>query len=1649
MRSTAKRQCAFLLAVVMVLSLMGLAVPTGVRAETVAEEPDLRAGIISDVHLAYAWDTEQQSPRLKKAMQFYAQKGIDILIIAGDVQDPGYATEEDPVENKMARIDEMAQYFNECFAGTDTKLLFIYGNHDYTLVDAQYHPATLEGSYSDAFTMEVNGYQFVAVHDGKESLGSVDTMLAQAVEATPDKPVFYIQHSPILNTVRGSRDSGDGNSQLQSGYHYSVAGWDNIRSYSNVVAFTGHTHAPLTDEQSIWQDGTPNGGGSTVINTATLNYAGVLSDHFALNGSEPGKTNEDTQHGLYMTVTGSQVNVERYSLRDLEENAETVTLSNAVKVGADWSFNVSDPDDRPYAPETRYANAYAPVFSSTELTVTAADTSVTATVPAATVQAPEGFSDMVQYYRVDAVDAQTGEVAASGYQATAYHVDQTPDTAQSYTITVNGLETGKTYIINAYAVEFFGKASLPLSATVQTTGDAVITIRQGDVDGNGTVDQEDLALLEKIHTGEAADTAYSDVDGNRVKEALDISALQDILNGLPMHGTQPAEENDLLGGDISVQMANLSGGPKQGEELGGQVQSAVVRGDSTRAVKIWTSKALGWCFGEVYFEEAQDWSSASTLSFDVLWENEFGNIIGDADEQSASWRNVSIQLLYGAMLHRSNGVGVKIDPQETGWSTVQVPLCQVSNVDFTNIRGFRFLYNFEAYTLEDGDERFDGTAQHTMYIDNVQQSGEAAGTDTDLLHNAMISGGNMTVAADKTAGSYQAVSTDGAMQITFAEPIKMNSRTELSADIRLIGADSVTVQLLGSDGNTLGTAVTPSAYNRWTEIAISSQDFNLTDTQMVSGIAVTVSGGTVYLDNIIRASLPDADMLAVSDGSGVGFTLDKACTDSYGNDSNTAWKVTYAGVEGTAYPTFWITLDQGYDLTNKNLVMDVKFEGASQALRVEKLENSSKGSLVVGRSANFSYVELGDGWYRATLDCSALTLNEGMNLTDVKVIALGLTTNGFNNNVYLDNMKIVDDPATVESGKDLLYTASGTGAGFTLDKANTDVCGENSALSWKVTYGGAEGTKYPTFWITLDQGYDLTNKNVVVDVKFEGASQALRVEKMENSSNESLVVGRSANFSYVELGDGWYRATLNSSALTLNDGMNLTDVKMIALGLTTNGFDNAVYLDNMRIVDDVATIEKATDLLYTASGTGAGFTLDKANTDVCGENSALSWKVTYGGAEGTKYPTFWITLDQGYDLTNKNVVVDVKFEGASQALRVEKMENSSNESLVVGRSANFSYVELGDGWYRATLNSSALTLNDGMNLTDVKMIALGLTTNGFDNAVYLDNMRIVDDVATIEKATDLLYTASGTGAGFTLDKANTDVCGENSAVSWKVTYGGSEGATLYPVYWITLEQAWDLTMQNIVLDVKFEGAQQYLDIFALQGSDSSDLVVARSETATYEELGNGWYRATFDIAGVELKEGKNLTDVKAIAFGLTTVGTNNVITMDNLHFETNRTAGEKASDLLYTADCTCNGFTLDKASTDVYGENSIAAWVLTRANQTSATAYPTFWITLDQSYDLTNKNIVMEVKTQTMSQFLRAYQIQDSAGQNLITANKASANAVWEELGDGWYRIVIDCDKLPMLEGKDLTDVMKLNFIIETKQGDNVLWMDNLRIEDK
>ena len=152
---------------------------------------------------------------------------------------------------------------------------------------------------------------------------------------------------------------------------------------------------------------------------------------------------------------------------------------------------------------------------------------------------------------------------------------------------------------------------------------------------------------------------------------------------------------------------------------------------------------------------------------------------------------------------------------------------------------------------------------------------------------------------------------------------------------------------------------------------------------------------------------------------------------------------------------------------------------------------------------------------------------------------------------------------------------------------------------------------------------------------------------------------------------------------------------------------------------------------------------------------------------------------------------------------------------------------------------------------------------------------------------------------------------------------------------------------------------------------------------------------------------------------------------------------------MYTADCTCNGFTLDKASTDVYGENSIAAWVLTRANQTSATAYPTFWITLDQSYDLTNKNIVMEVKTQTMSQFLRAYQIQDSAGQNLITANKASANAVWEELGDGWYRIVIDCDKLPMLEGKDLTDVMKLNFIIETKQGDNVLWMDNLRIEDK
>jgi hypothetical protein len=122
----------------------------------------------------------------------------------------------------------------------------------------------------------INGYHFITICDdgiptgssawrgygwdySAETLAEAEAMIQAALEDTgPDKPIFIIQHVPNADTVAGSNDMVPCHTlkEMQA-------------KYPNLVIFAGHSHHPINDECSIYQED------NTMIGTGTIQVAQV------------------------------------------------------------------------------------------------------------------------------------------------------------------------------------------------------------------------------------------------------------------------------------------------------------------------------------------------------------------------------------------------------------------------------------------------------------------------------------------------------------------------------------------------------------------------------------------------------------------------------------------------------------------------------------------------------------------------------------------------------------------------------------------------------------------------------------------------------------------------------------------------------------------------------------------------------------------------------------------------------------------------------------------------------------------------------------------------------------------------------------------------------------------------------------------------------------------------------------------------------------------------------------------------------------------------------------------------------------------------------------------------------------------------------
>ncbi len=326
------------------------------------DKPNLRIGILSDVHIS--WPNSPSVTEFIKALEWFKLRNVDGVIIAGDITDNG-------IDRQFKLVsDAWYQVFpdNKGNGGNHVEKIFQYGNHDVLGVqylknryseekfkEFQAEDAALDRAgmwkkhfhedYAQFYVKDVKGYKFIGANWGQgwgENKGADDFIKANAVKFDPSKPFFYAQHRHPKGTVYGddawSPDMGESTRALSL--------------FPNAVAFSGHTHFPLTDERSIWQDT------FTSVGTCSLRYVGTCPER-ANSWSESGevlqmpKVKSDFHQGLLMDVHDDYVRLVRHELvRD-------------ESLGDDWVFPVMTKSNvkKTYSFAPRKEKAVAPEFA--------------------------------------------------------------------------------------------------------------------------------------------------------------------------------------------------------------------------------------------------------------------------------------------------------------------------------------------------------------------------------------------------------------------------------------------------------------------------------------------------------------------------------------------------------------------------------------------------------------------------------------------------------------------------------------------------------------------------------------------------------------------------------------------------------------------------------------------------------------------------------------------------------------------------------------------------------------------------------------------------------------------------------------------------------------------------------------------------------------------------------------------------------------------------------------------------------------------------------------------------------------------------------------------------------------------------------------
>ena len=253
--------------------------------------PNLVFGVLSDIHALLSDDLVSLVPdngveTFARALRWYDEQGIDALVLAGDITDLGLVRELRAVANAWFNVfpgDTAAD-------GRHVERVFILGNHDAVGMDfgkrlfpddAERRRETIEcdprkawrdcfgEDFKQYFTKTVKGYKFFCSHwkpgvwcngySETANSGCGEAFAAAMAECDPGKPFFYVQHPHPGDNLSGDGLYGNGGWGQDDGSATKL-----LSRFPNAVAFSGHSHEPVTDERNLWR------GAFTSLGTGSL-----------------------------------------------------------------------------------------------------------------------------------------------------------------------------------------------------------------------------------------------------------------------------------------------------------------------------------------------------------------------------------------------------------------------------------------------------------------------------------------------------------------------------------------------------------------------------------------------------------------------------------------------------------------------------------------------------------------------------------------------------------------------------------------------------------------------------------------------------------------------------------------------------------------------------------------------------------------------------------------------------------------------------------------------------------------------------------------------------------------------------------------------------------------------------------------------------------------------------------------------------------------------------------------------------------------------------------------------------------------------------------------------------------------------------------